>query len=270
MMICIAGKNEIAVECTRFLIEKNLVSKDNLLVCFNLTDDGFDTFQPSFKRFANNNGLQECLVKDIVHIKDLVLISLEYDRLIPFKKFISKNIFNTHFSLLPKYKGMYTSIWPIINGEKFSGVTLHKIDSGIDTGDIIDQMKVKIDITDTCRDLYFKKMNAGIKLFKKNVEKLINGKFESIPQPYEDSTYYSKKSIDFENIIIDCNKTSLEIHNQLRAYIFSEYQLPSLKNNLIYKSVIKDETIGEKVFIENDEKIILSGIDGFKIEAYKK
>ena len=42
---------------------------------------------------------------------------------------------------------MYTSIWPIINGENYCGVTLHEIDSGIDTGDIIDQIKVKINIT---------------------------------------------------------------------------------------------------------------------------
>ena len=48
---------------------------------------------------------------------------------------------------------MYTSYWPIKNGEKKSGVTLHKIDSGIDTGDIISQLSFDID-EDTLFSLY--------------------------------------------------------------------------------------------------------------------
>ena len=53
------------------------------------------------------------------------------------KNFKSNKLFNLHFSLLPSYKGMHTSAFPILNGEKYSGVTIHKIDNGIDTGDII-------------------------------------------------------------------------------------------------------------------------------------
>lgn len=270
MIICIAGQNDIAVQGTRFILEEGLVSKDNLRVCFNLSDDGNDTFQPSFRRFARKQGLEECRIQDLYSIKRLIFISLEYDRLIPIEKFGCKNLYNTHFSLLPKYKGMYTSIWPILNGEKFCGVTLHEIDSGIDTGDIIDQIKVEISINDTCRDLYLKKIEAGIKLFKKYFIKLLKNEYLATPQSHKESMYFSKNSICLKNISIDLQKTSFEIHNQLRAYIFPEYQLPSIQNNFIYKSIITDDFIGPKVFIEDNEKIILSGIDGFKIKAYKK
>ena len=51
---------------------------------------------------------------------------------------------------------MYTSCLPILNGETITGVTLHKIDSGIDTGYIIKQKVFKININDTARDLYLK------------------------------------------------------------------------------------------------------------------
>ena len=88
MIICIAGKNDIAVHGTRFILDQGLVSKDNLRICLNLTDDGHDTFQLSFKKFAKNNKLHVCQIEDLYKIKELVLISLEYDRLIPINKFI--------------------------------------------------------------------------------------------------------------------------------------------------------------------------------------
>ena len=69
-----------------------------------------------------------------------MFISLEYHRLIDPLKFVTSKLYNPHFSLLPAYKGMYTSALPLLNDEKDAGVTLHHIDSGIDTGDIIDQI----------------------------------------------------------------------------------------------------------------------------------
>ena len=77
-------------------------------------------------------------------IKNLIFISIEYETLIDPKKFESKELFNFHFSLLPKYRGCHTNFFQIFNGEKFSGVTLHKIDNGIDTGAIVDQLKFNI------------------------------------------------------------------------------------------------------------------------------
>ena len=69
---------------------------------------------------------------------------------------------------------MYTSAMPIINGEQESGVTLHKSDNGIDTGDIIDQLCFKITANYTARDLYYKYLDYGFDLFKNNIEALLN------------------------------------------------------------------------------------------------
>ena len=74
----------------------------------------------------------------------IFFISLEFDKIINTSLFKTTNLFNIHFSLLPRYKGMYTSILPILNGDKISGVTLHKIDRGIDTGDIIDKCSFRL------------------------------------------------------------------------------------------------------------------------------
>lgn len=47
---------------------------------------------------------------------------------------------------------MYTSAMVLLNGEEYTGVTFHRIDKGIDTGEIIAQQKIKIDYEDNCRD----------------------------------------------------------------------------------------------------------------------
>ena len=118
---------------------------------------------------------------------------------------------------------------PLLNGEN-SSVTLHKIDSGIDTGDIISQQKFDINLNDTARDLYMKYLLFSLKLFKENFKNILNDNYSTVPQEKINSSYFSKKSIDYSNLKIDFKRTSFEIHNQIRAYIFKEYQLPVIKN----------------------------------------
>ena len=82
MKICIAGKNDIAVESAGWLLESGLVSQDDLLVCFNKTDDGVDTFQRSLRKFARERGLAENTLNQLYMTDDLVFFSLEFDRII--------------------------------------------------------------------------------------------------------------------------------------------------------------------------------------------
>jgi len=269
MIIAVCGKNSVAVESVKYLLKHSLIKKDKLIICTNKTDTGIDTWQPSLKKYAIENDIIIKELNELESEKDLLIISLEYDKLININKFSTKKIFNIHFSLLPKYKGVYTSVHPILNGENESGVTLHCIDEGIDTGNIIDQKSFQIDLHDTCRDLYFKYLNHGYKLFENNINKLINDDFISYQQPNTNSTYYSKKSIDFKNIIIDLKKTSFEIHNQIRAFIFKEYQLPVIQSYLIKKSLLTNDKIKNNYFADEGKNIIISGIDGYKIVLEK-
>lgn len=265
MKICIAGKNQIAVNALRFLIDQIHFNKTDLLVCINKTDNGVDSWQPSLKLFAERNDINVVTLDEIYEIENLIFISLEFDKIIRTNKFRTDKLYNIHFSLLPSYKGMYTSIFPILNGEKYSGVTIHLIDDGIDTGDIIDQIKFEIGINDTCRDLYFKYLAYGQKLFEKNIRKIIENNINATPQFSFGSSYYSKRSIDFEQIKIDLNKTSFEIHNQIRAFIFEEYQLPKVYDKWVKRSYLTNEKIYRNFKEIKENKITLSGIDGFKI-----
>lgn len=238
MKVCIAGKNDIAVACTEWLLSTSRVSRDELLLCPNEHDNGIDGFQRSLKRFAITRQLPLVNIRDLYETPDLVVFSLECDRILKINNFNTRGLYNIHFSKLPSYKGMYTSAWPILNGEKESGVTLHKIDAGIDTGDIIDQTTFVIEREDTARDLYFKYVKNGIDIFERNYCSVITGAYKCHAQSSECSSYYSSKSLDYKNKGIDLNKTAYQIKNQIRAFYFPEYQIPVVHSYQISRAVI--------------------------------
>lgn len=266
-IICIAGKNSIAVNATRYLLEELSIDKKFIRAIINSNDTGIDSWQPSFQKYALDNQIQIITLEKAYTIKNLIFISLEFDKIIKPSHFKTKYLYNMHFSLLPKYKGVYTATLPLINGEKKGGVTFHLIDEGIDTGDIVDYRAYVIDINDTARDLYFKNLKHSFKLFKKVIKSILNKNVKTIKQSHLGASYYSKKAINFENINIDFNKSSFEIHNQIRAFIFPEYQLPKIDDKEIYKCILTDEKIKERKTMKKG-KFIISGIDGFKIIAY--
>ena len=63
-------------------------------------------------------------------------------------------------------------------------------------------------------------------------------------------------------------RTSFEIHNRIRAFIFEEFQLPEIRGYRIYKSVLTDKKKTAQMFVPNDSYIEITGIDGYVIKAY--
>ncbi len=136
---------------------------------------------------------------------------------------------------------MYTSAIPILNNETHSGVTLHQIDKGIDTGNIISQLKFTLKDDDDALELYNKYSAYAFKLLKINLHDLITGNFTSFNQSTNKSSYYSKSSLDYTKLKVDYNQTALNIKNQIRAYAFRPYQLPKYRDDTIRFSKITNE-----------------------------
>ncbi len=269
-MICIAGKNNIAIDALDYLLRDMAVAKADLCVCLNAADKGEDqpNWQRSLRKYASDNAIRVCPLNALYEMDDLLFLSLEFDKIIRTERFRTGRLFNIHFSKLPMYKGMYTSALPLLRGEKETGVTLHRIDNGIDTGNIIAQETIRIAITDTARDVYAKYIERGFSLWKENIRALINGSFSEHPQPKEGASYFGKQSIDYKSIVIDLKKTAFEIHNQLRAYIFREYQLPEIQGYPIEKSVLLDERRAPEARVEVHEGYLdITGIDGYIVRA---
>ena len=89
------------------------------------------------------------------------------------KKFKGK-IVNIHPSLLPKYKGLNTHKKVLENKEKFTGCTVHYVNSKLDSGKIILQRKVKIKKTDSIKTLSAKVLSQEHKLYPAAINKIFN------------------------------------------------------------------------------------------------
>ena len=83
-------------------------------------------------------------------------------------------ILNIHPSLLPKYKGLNTHQRAISNNEKYSGCTVHVVNSRLDSGKIILQKKVKISKSDTAKSLTKKILTQEHKLYPKAIRKVFS------------------------------------------------------------------------------------------------
>ncbi len=106
-------------------------------------------------------------------------------------------IVNIHNAYLPACRGLYPNVWAYYNGID-TGVTLHFIDEGIDTGDIIARKKVPISDDMTLQSAYDKLCREAEKLFFENWEKIITGEVSPVPQDSfgEESFYHNRKECD--------------------------------------------------------------------------
>ena len=109
--------------------------------------------------------------------ENIKLICLAGFMVILSKNFIKKfngKILNIHPSLLPKYKGLNTHQRAIENNEKYSGCTVHFVNSKLDSGKIILQKKVKITKNETPNSLAKKVLSYEHKIYPKAIKKIFN------------------------------------------------------------------------------------------------
>ena len=125
---------------------------------------------------------------------------------------------NIHESLLPKYRSRHPINWAIINGEKATGLTIHKVDDGFDTGPILSQSgPVLIGPDDDFYSVYKKLNKAGERLLLDALELLENGKASFVAQKNEDSSYFPQRRP--EDGEIHWKKPAASIHNLIRALV---------------------------------------------------
>lgn len=85
-------------------------------------------------------------------------------------------IINTHAGITPLYRGVHGAYWALVNNDKqHCGVTVHLIDAGIDTGDIIYQSLILVNKTDNFVTYPIKQLAIGIPILIKAIEDALNG-----------------------------------------------------------------------------------------------
>ena len=127
--------------------------------------------------------------------------------------------FNIHASLLPQYRGAAPINWAIINGDRESGLTTFFLQHDIDTGNIIDQVRVPIDDDCTFGELHDKLMALSGTLAVKTVDSIIAGTVSSTPQSefVTDGPLRPAPKIFKETCRIDLTKTLDEIYDFVRG-----------------------------------------------------
>lgn len=150
-----------------------------------------------------------CMQHKIPMIADLdELLSLDFDILFcvqyhqilkPEHIFCAKEIaFNLHLAPLPEYRGCNQFSFAIFNEDKEFGVSIHKIDEGIDSGDIAFERRFKIPQNCFVEELVELANAYGVELFCENLEKMIKGEYRLIPQK---DIYATKREFHLRNEI---------------------------------------------------------------------
>ncbi len=123
---------------------------------------------------------------------------------------------NVHTSLLPKYRGAAPIQWAIADGEAETGVTIMKMDAGLDTGPILSTRRTPILPSDDSQILHDRLAQLGAELLVETIPDYVAGKISPHPQPAEGSSYAAK--IKKEDGQIDWNLPAEKIWNRLRAF----------------------------------------------------
>lgn len=123
---------------------------------------------------------------------------------------------NVHPSLLPKYRGPNPYMQTILQGEEYSGITLHLMDENFDSGPILAQEKIKILPEDTSKELRERTVKEARKLIRELITDLNNKIITPIPQNEKAATYFANISGD-EKMIDFSTQSSDEISRTVRA-----------------------------------------------------
>ena len=122
---------------------------------------------------------------------------------------------NVHPSMLPKYRGGNPYSRVIMNGETETGVTIHFMDEGFDTGDIIAQKAYHIHSKATMGTIFNELNVLGIELLLQVLQAYETQELPRIPQPKGD--FISGRGLDERDVFINYNKSAEEIERFIRA-----------------------------------------------------
>lgn len=174
---------------------------------------------------------------------------------------------NVHASLLPKYRGAAPIQWAVLNGDSETGVSIMKMDEGLDTGDVILIKKTDIGENETSAQLFDRLSEIGAKALVEALSLIEKGEATYTPQPESDFGY--AKMISREMSEIDFSKSAFEVHNKVRGLqtwpvAVTTIEGRSIKIHKTVHCVFKGGKAGE--IVDNNKRLIVSCGDGKCLE----
>ena len=230
LRIVYMGTPEFAVESLKRLVEGGY----NVVGVITMPDKPVgrhgSVLQPSpVKQYALSQGLnilQPEKLKDETFVETLRALKADLQIVVAFRMMPEvvwnmppMGTFNLHASLLPQYRGAAPINWAVINGDTETGITTFFLKHEIDTGEIIDQVRVPIADTDNVEVVYNRLMMLGGDLVLKTVDAILEGNIVTTPQEKlaDEADLRSAPKIFKETCRIDWNKGVKKVYDFIRG-----------------------------------------------------
>lgn len=182
------------------------------------------------KQYAVSQGLrvlQPEKLKDEAFLEELRSLKADLQIVVAFRMLPEvvwnmppRGTFNLHASLLPQYRGAAPINWAVINGDTETGITTFFLKHEIDTGEIIQQVRVPIADTDNVEVVHDKLMNLGGELVLETVDAILDGTVKPIPQEEligQEAQLRPAPKIFKETCRIDWSKGVKQIYDFIRG-----------------------------------------------------
>jgi methionyl-tRNA formyltransferase len=146
-----------------------------------------------------------------------VALVVAYGRILPADVLVGPQFgcVNVHASLLPKYRGAAPIAWAIVHGEAATGVTLMKLDEGMDTGPTFARSITRIDPDETAADLSSRLAKVGADAVREWLPKYVRG--EVVLEAQDDLGATSAPMLDKEQGRIDWSRSARQVHDHVRG-----------------------------------------------------
>lgn len=220
------------------------------------------------KKIALENGLglfQPIRLRESAEVAKLVDLKPDLIVVVAYGQILTQSVLdipkygclNIHPSLLPKYRGASPIASAILAGEEETGVTIMKMDAGMDTGPIVSQFIVHIEPNDTTESLSTRLAEVGARLLHETFDMWFDGSLT--PQAQDDNKVINTATISKEDGAIDWNMGASEISRRIRAFYpwpgcYTRWQGKLLK---IIEAVPlhkeKDLEVGRVIALSNDQ-----------------
>ena len=156
-------------------------------------------------------------IEEIKAINPDVIVVVAFGQIIPSEiiHMPKYGCINVHASLLPKYRGASPIQWTVLDGCEYSGVTTMLMDEGIDTGDILETVTVKLDERETGGSLFDRLSLVGAKLLVETLDKAEAGQLHPVKQDDSQSSYV--RMIDKSFGLMDFTQPVEVLERKVRA-----------------------------------------------------
>ncbi len=178
---------------------------------------------------------------------------------------------NVHASLLPKYRGAAPIQWAIASGEIITGITIMRIDEGLDTGDILLRCEIPIEPADTAVTLAPRLANLGGELLVEALRGLEAGRIQPRSQDHSKATL--APMLKKEDGLIDFQWTAATILNRLRGFqpwpgAYTNFRG---KNLLIHRASVLavEQALPAATMLVRQDRLLVGAGEGSALEIFE-